>query len=61
MKQKLSEKGEAYLLIGAVTDMMIRFLGDFTKYCVSKGAIEMEKESPKYIVTMRLERKKEAK
>ena len=59
--KKVSEKEEAYLLIGAVTDMILRFLGDFTKYCVSNGAIEMEKESPKYIVTMKLERKKVAK
>ena len=56
---KISEKEEATALILEVSGLTLRLVGDFVKY--SGGCFKMEKESPHYIATVKLERKKEVK
>ena len=58
--KKVSAKEEVYALVDDTTKLIQRFLGDFTKY-MEKGCIKISKESPKFVVTMKLERKKEGK
>ena len=55
--KKVSAKEEVYALVDDTTKLIQRFLGDFTKY-MEKGCIKISKESPKFVVTMKLERKK---
>ena len=52
-------KEEVCALVDDTTKLIQRFLGDFTKYCMEKGCIKISKESPKFVVTMKLERKRE--
>ena len=55
--KKVSEKEEVYALVDGTTKLIQRFIGDFAKY-IGKGCIKISKESPKFVVTMKLERKK---
>ena len=58
MKNKLSEEDEAQILIINTTDLIKLFSDDFVKYHTKKGHIEIRKESPNFVITLRLERKK---
>ena len=56
---KLSpEKEEACTLIDGANDLINRLTGDFVKYHTGKGHIEIRKESPNFVIILRLERKK---
>jgi len=58
----ISEKEEACALIDGINLVIIRLIGDFVKYHHSgKGHLEIRKESASFVVTTRLERKKEVK
>ena len=59
-KANIPEEDEAFALTEATTALIQRFLEDFVKQSTRKGHIEISKESPKFVITMRLERKKEA-
>lgn len=61
MKKLKTEKEEIYALLDDVFHLINRFTGDFAKYCSNKGCIKLSKESIRFIVTIKLERKKEAK
>ena len=61
MKKKLSEEDEAQILIINATDLIKQFSDDFVNYRAGTGHIEIRKESPKFVISIRLERKKEAK
>ena len=54
-------KEEACALIDDANDVIKRLIGDFVKYHTGKGHLEIHKESPKFVITIRLERKREAK
>ena len=56
-KEKISEKEEACTLLVDTNKLSLRLVGDFLKY--SGGCFKMEKDSPHYIATVKLERKKE--
>ena len=56
---KTSKKEEACTLITDTSDLTLRLVGDFVKY--SGGCYKVEKESPHFVVTVKLERKKEVK
>lgn len=55
-KEKPSEKEEACTLIDDASKLTSRLVGDFVKY--SGGCFKMEKESPHFVVTVKLEKKK---
>jgi len=57
MKNKLSEEDEARMLIINATDLAKQFSDDFVNYRAGAGHIEIHKESPKFAITIRLERK----
>ena len=60
MKQTISPKEEAFALIDDTNYVINRLIGDFVKYHHSgKGHLEIRKESQEFVLTMRLERKKE--
>lgn len=59
--ENFSEKEEIFALVGDLNHLIQRLAGDFVNYHTGKGYIEMNKESPKFVVIMRVERKKEAK
>ena len=59
MKNKISEKEEAYTLIANTNNILFRLLGDFVKYHTGKGHLEIRKESSNFVITLKLERKKE--
>ena len=61
MKKKISEKAETCALIDSTNDILFRLIGDFVKYHTEKGHIEIRKESLNFVITLRLERKKEVK
>ncbi len=61
MKNKLSEKEEANALIDDTNYVINWLIGDFVKYHAGKGHLEVRKESENFVLTMRLERKKEIK
>lgn len=52
------EKEEACTLIDNIHSVIKRLIGDFVKYHTGKGHIEIRKESPNFVITLRLERKK---
>ena len=58
MKKKLSGKEEAFALIDDINYIINRLIGDFVKYHTGKGHLQICTESPKFVLTMRLERKK---
>ena len=58
-KTNIPEEVEPYKLTEAVTILIPGFINGFVKESRGKGHIEIRKESPKFIVTMRVERKKE--
>lgn len=58
MKNKLSEEDEAQILIINATDLTKQFSDDFVNYRAGMGHIEIYRESPKFTITIRLERKK---
>ena len=49
---------EAHILVNDTTKLLHGLLGDFVKDCRNKGHIEIRKESPNFVITLRLERKK---
>jgi len=54
-----SEKEEVFGLIDDTNSILNRLIGDFVKYHHSgKGHLEISKQSPKFVLTMRLDRKK---
>ena len=53
---KISGKEEACVLIEDTSNLTLRLVGDFVKY--SGGCFKMKKESPHYLVTVKLEKKK---
>lgn len=57
MKKKLSGKEEAFALIDDANYVINRLIGDFVKYPIRKGHLEIRKESQNFVLTMRLERK----
>lgn len=57
----LADEREAQALVASSTNLTERLLDDFVKQSTRKGYIEVRKESARFAVTMRLERKKEAK
>jgi len=58
----ISEKEEVFGLIDDTNSILNRLIGDFVKYHHSgKGHLEIRKESLKFVLTMKLERKKEVK
>ena len=59
MKKTLSEKEEACTLITDTSNLTLRLVGDFVNY--SGGCFKVSKESSHFIVTVKLERKKEVK
>ena len=62
MKQKsIPEDSEAYALIEDTTNLIQLFSDDFTKHCTRKGCVVVIKESDRFAVTVKLERKKEVK
>jgi len=57
-----NEKEEVYSLIDDANYVLNQLIGYFVKYHHSgKGHLEISKETPKFVLTMRLDRKKEAK
>ena len=58
MKNTLSEEDEAQILIINATDLIKSFSDDFVNYRAGAGRIEIYRESPKFTITIRLERKK---
>ena len=59
MKKTLSEKGEACTLITDNSDLTLRLVDNFLKY--SGGCFKVLKDSPHFVVTVKLEKKKEVK
>lgn len=53
---KTSEKEEATALIVEVSGLTLRLVDDFVKY--SGGCYKVEKDSPHFVVTVKLEKKK---
>ena len=60
MKKKASLKDEAYALTEASLALLQIFIDDFAEQSTSKGSVAISEESANFIVTMKLERKKEA-
>ena len=58
-KKNISPKEEANALIVDVSGLTLRLVGDFVNY--SGGCFKVSKESSHFIVTVKLERKKEVK
>lgn len=52
---------EACTLVVDTTDLIKLFITDFANHCTRKGCVAVTKESDRFVVTMRLERKKEKK
>ena len=57
----LAEEGEARVVVEDSSDLIENLLGEFVKQSTRNGYVEISKESENFVVTMRLERKKEAK
>ena len=60
-RSNVPKEDEAYALIEATARLTERFLDDFVEHSTSKGCIVIFEESRHFAVTMKLERKKEAK
>lgn len=52
---------EAHILANDTTKLIHRLLGDFVKDCRNNDCLVIHKKSSNFAITMRLERKKEAK
>ena len=62
MKKVISEKEEVFALIDDTNYVINWLIGDFVKYHHSgKGHLEICKKSANFVLTIRLERKKEVK
>ena len=55
----LAEEGEARAVVEDSSDLIEQLLGEFVKQSTRNGYVEISKESVSFVVTMRLERKKE--
>jgi hypothetical protein len=61
MKKNIPLKDEAFALTETTVALFESVLGDFVKYCTSRGCFKISKESARFVATIKLERKKDAK
>ncbi|MGB7532975.1 MAG: hypothetical protein WA977_08405 [Halobacteriota archaeon] len=61
MKKLISPKDEARALTEGTTGLFESFLDNFAKYAPSGGCFKLSNESPRFIVTLKIESKKGAK
>jgi len=54
------EADEAFILIETIATLSKSFLDDFVN-CTSRGCFKISNESPRFVATIKLERKKGAK
>ena len=57
----LADEGEARAVVEDSSDLIELLLRDFEKQSTRNGYVEISKQSANFVVTMKLERKKEAK
>ena len=59
-RSNVPEEDEAYILVENVTGLTESIVNGFVEH-ISKGHIEVSKESENFVATVKLERKKEGK